>query len=116
MAKVVENWGLLAPPVLAHFIMSDSSLCADIKEFIASDKGEGRYEVVGPPSIQDLERRQRKEHFMPEMPTVILHLRRMKRDDGAPALEISCSDDDLEQVASWVRMEPVRREMLRKAG
>lgn len=103
------NYGLLADAVVKWLLDRENEVRAKIVEWIRSDAGTGMVDVAGPPTAQELIRfRERKDKL--NLPTIRLHLERTtERQTETPAVKVTVSDPDREEILRWHRETRMRR-------
>lgn len=103
-----REYGLVAHPNVHWLLHNESEVLEQVKRFAADMVDRAYMDIAGPPSVQDaLTFRERKS--VP-LPSVRLHMRMVRGNlTGDPGIEVTCSDNDLTEIARWRALAALRQ-------
>lgn len=100
--------GLLAPSPVQWLIINEPDVKQRIEKFIIG-QAEPTLEVAGPPSAEDFIRYKDNPGGPITLPCVRLRLKMFKHHlTGDRGVEVTCSDDDLREIADWQRAARIK--------
>jgi hypothetical protein len=107
----VATFGLACTPVVKWLIVTEPRLQDAIQAF-AADAGPDAIDVLGEPSKEELKRfRENKDEGI-ALPKVTILLRKVRHSaTKEPAVEATCSPEDMETIQGWIRKELTKRRM-----
>lgn len=97
------NVGLIAAPVVARFLSRETDIQDKVRLYILGEH-EPVIRVAGPPPVHQLRRARRNARLGRQvtLPTVTLNCRKTRHHlTGAPCVQITVSDPDLDVIALW---------------
>lgn len=101
MFALTQKWGLISAKPVAWLIASDRGVYDAVGQFL-EDKGNGKVDVAGPPTIDEMRKVRAKERSNLMLPTIRLNLEKTRHHlTQQPCLKITCSDKDLAAIESW---------------
>jgi hypothetical protein len=98
------NIGLAAPAAVQWLLRSESDVYDAVRAFITGRLDRNVIDVAGPPTGRDLALYYERKGQVVPLPCVRLHCRMVRHHlTGAPGVEVTCSDRDLEEIKRWNR-------------
>jgi hypothetical protein len=98
------NIGLAAPAAVQWLLQSESGVYNAVRAFISGRLDRNVIDVAGPPTDRDLAHYYERKGQVVPLPCVRLHCRMVRHHlTGAPGVEVTCSDRDLEEITRWRR-------------
>lgn len=105
----MQHFGLMAQRPI-HWLLAAELEVKQAIEAFAADRGVPVVDVAGPPSAQEIIACRKNPRRRPHLPTVRLHLRKVKHHvTGEPGIEVKCSDGDMDLIVQWARQTQARK-------